>query len=71
MQLWKIDEKDIKNMSKWIKKFLYSFLIWNGSNNNAKQDYISLRGDKLEKRNLGEGKIIVKLLLIVINTDLQ
>lgn len=53
-------------MSEFVKKFEYCLFILDGSNSNYQQDNIWLKRNELDEKTPWRGKMIEKLLLIVI-----
>lgn len=58
-------------MFKLVKEFIYCLLDQPGSSSFAQQNYIWLRKNQSDKRSLWKGKIIRKLLLIIIIMNLK
>ena len=64
-----MDRKDIADTSKLVKEYVRYSFMWGSLNSCFQQDHIWLRRNKSDEKSLWVGKIIEKLLLIVIVAD--
>lgn len=71
VKYWKIDEKDIVDMSKFVKELVYCFFVQDNLKSNVQQNYRWLERDELDKKSFWRNKIIEKLLLTITIIDLQ
>lgn len=71
IQYWKIHRKDIADISKLVKEFIYCSLMWGNSSSYFQQDHIQLGGNKPDEKRLWDGNMIERLLLTVTITDPQ
>ena len=69
VQWWKIDRKDIADISKLIKKFVHYSLVWGGSRGYSQQNYIWLEINELDEKSSWRSKLVGRLLFTVTVAD--